>query len=189
MHRVFPRVISWNQKRYPQEYNHSLTLALLKEEFQEWLEAPTEVDKLDALCDIVYVALGALWKADVDEETNAAAEERAQQVFSNLVDFTDEPHYAYFISTHLTVLEYEPDYPVVLGLHLIIKAALTEMLSMSLTYEQCIEALLVVCDSNDSKSVKKVDPAVKANAGDKGPYFVTPEPRLQAILDKREALS
>ncbi|AFV51114.1 nucleotide pyrophosphohydrolase [Vibrio phage VPMS1] len=189
MHRVFPRVISWNQKRYPQEYNHHLTLDLLKEEFQEWLEALTEVDKLDALCDIIYVALGALWKADVSEEANAVAEHHANEVFSRLIENTYEPHYAYFISMHLTVLEYEAEYPVATGLHMIIKAAFTEMLAMRLTYEQCIAALLIVCDSNDSKSVKKTDPAVKANAGDKGPYFVSPEPRLQALLDKREALN
>lgn len=186
MHRVFPRVATWNQKRYPQEYNHPLTISLLREEYKEWLEAKLGVDRLDALCDIVYVALGALWKDNVSEEHNAECEERASEVVGLLLANTDEPHFAYFIGMHLDVLEYEENYPRALGLHLIIKAAMMEALSMGLSYEQFIEALLVVCDSNDSKSIKKTDPAVKANAGDKGPYFVAPEPRLQAILDATE---
>lgn len=189
MHRIYQRVAKWNGQRYEQEYNHTLTLALLSEEFEEWLEASKEVDKLDALCDIIYVALGALWKLNASDQDNEDAEQHASEVLSAILQSTNEPHPAYFIIMHLAVLEFEQDYPIVTGLHMIIKAALVEMLGMGLSYEQCIAALLIVCDSNDSKSIKKVDSAVKANAGDKGPYFVAPEPRLQELLDKRGELN
>lgn len=181
MHRIFKRAAIWNSKRYEQEYNHTLTLSLLNEEFKEWLEAVSEVDKLDALCDIIYVALGALWKAKLINE----GEEAAAELASGLVEVFDEPHYAYFIAAYLAVMEYEQEYSLGLNLHLIIKVALMEMLALGLNYEQCIDALLVVCDSNDSKSIKKTDSSLKANSGNKGPYFVAPEPRLQLLLDKR----
>lgn len=185
MNNVFNRVATWNSRRYDREYDHNLTLALLTEEYTEWCEADSEVKKLDGLCDIIYVALGAIWKLDVTDEANEEAEAQANYVAQGLVEVMDEPHYAYFISTHLAVLKYESDYPILVGLHMIIKAAMMEMLSIGLTYEQSIKALLVVCDSNDSKSVKKTASNVKANDKDKGEFFVAPEPRLQAILDNR----
>lgn len=186
MHNVYPRVISWNEKRYPQEYSHQLTLALLREEYREWLEALSEVDKLDALCDLLYVSLGAIWKFNGTQEQNEEGESRAHSLAHQLVELTNEPNQAYFVGYQIDVLEFEKDYPVLVGLHLIIKFSLLQMLAMGLSYDQCIEAMLVVCDSNDSKSIKKTDPNVKANAGDKGAFFVAPEPRLQQILDKRE---
>ena len=41
----------------------------------------------------------------------------------------------------------------------------------------------VHAEINDSKSIKKTASDVKANDGDKGAYFVAPEPRLTALLE------
>jgi len=62
------RIINWNTVRYPDKgMVVALTHALLKEEVQEFQEATTPVDTLDALVDIVYVAVGAMHKMGLDE--------------------------------------------------------------------------------------------------------------------------
>ena len=157
MNEVIQRICAWNAARYEQQYDHALTIALLREEYKEWLMAKTPVDQLDGLCDLVYVAFGAIWKANIDLEAMRDAEQQSAQVVDN-------------------------DYPLVMSLHLIITSALTQMAGMGLSTDQCVEALLIVCDANDSKSIKKTASNVKANL-DKGPYFKAPEPRLTALLE------
>ena len=44
------------------------------------------------------------------------------------------------------------------------------------------EALNIVCDANDLKPAKKTASGIKAPL-DKGAAFVSPEPRLQALLE------
>lgn len=117
MNNCIPRITYWNSQRYKQVFDHKLTFRLLDEEVDELYRASTDIDKLDALVDIVYVAIGAMWK-------------------------------------------------------------------LGLSPEQITQAIHVVCDSNDSKEVERVEAFVKANMN-KGPNFVPPEPRLQEILNER----
>lgn len=115
MKEIIARVIAWNGKRYPQVYNHTLTVDLLYEELNELDSALSKVDKLDALIDIIYVSIGAIWKLGLD-------------------------------------------------------------------HQRIEEAIHIVCDANDSKSVAKTDPHIKANIN-KGPNFVPPEQRLLELLN------
>lgn len=108
------RICNWNSARYDQQYAHALTIALLQEELDELAGATDAVDKLDALIDLTYVAIGAMWK-------------------------------------------------------------------LGLSPTQIAQAINIVCDSNDSKSVAKTDPNVKANI-DKGANYFRPEPELAKIL-------
>ena len=186
MHNVFKRVSNWNAQRYERKYNHALSISLLREEYKEWLEAKEEVDKLDALCDEVYVAFGVLWKSGAEESELNYSIMQAQTTLENLIN-CNELNPVFFIGTYLDVLEYDMSYPVVQSACNIIQAAVCQMMAMGLSFEQCEEAMLIVCDANDSKSVKKTDPSVKANAGDKGPNFISPEPRLQELLERRHA--
>ena len=113
--KVIPeRIIDWNKERYEQEFDKDLTHSLLTEEVQELLDSTTTVDTLDALVDIIYVSIGAIWK-------------------------------------------------------------------LGLSAQQINEAILVVCDSNDSKTVVKTPSHIKTNIN-KGASFIPPEPRLAAIL-------
>ena len=178
---VFTRVSAWNAARYEQEYSNTLAVSLLREEYVEWLHSTTPVDKLDALCDITYVALGIVWKAKVHPMMFGVAFSNSLATVSLLVD-SFELNPAYFIGSLIDVLEYEADYPVTQCAANVIALSLAQALSMGLSENQFIEALLVVCDSNDSKSVKKVAADIKANAGDKGAGFIPPEPRLLEIL-------
>jgi len=181
MYRVLQRVGAWNAARYRQEHSLSLTVSLLREEQHEFLEAKTPVDKLDALCDLVYVAIGALWKLNVQTEDMNTAQAQAVQVVQNQLK-CNELFPAMYNSTYIDVLEFDHDYPMAMSLQLIITSSMTEMSGMGLDQEQCIEALLIVCDANDSKSISVTKSNVKANI-DKGPYFKAPEPRLTALLE------
>lgn len=183
---IFERVANWNSKRYDRQYDHALSVRLLEEELQEYFDANTLVDQLDAMCDVVYVAMGILWKIDVDNETldyNAAESHR--QTADLLKTNTFEP--VYFAYAVLQQYKHDNDYPVALAAQMLITLCMTQMSAMGLQALESLEALLVVCDSNDSKSIKKTAAHIKANDGDKGAYFVPPEPKLKAILAKVEA--
>ena len=70
------RIVYWNKQRYNQEYNSALTYSLLVEEVQELFMAnvlDNDVDKVDALVDIIYVSVGALWKLGLNENQIVAA--------------------------------------------------------------------------------------------------------------------
>lgn len=184
LHTVSTRVANWNSKRYDRIYDQGLALRLLREEYREWLEADRPVDKLDALCDITYVALGVVWKAEISFEDMQDGFEAAHEIILSLVDNL-EVNPAYLISTLLDVYEFDNEMPLSDSIGKVILAAGTQAMGMGLTWEQFMDACIVVCDSNDSKSIKgKVAANVKANDKDKGAYFVPPEPRLQLILDK-----
>lgn len=114
------RIIEWNSVRYEQVFHKGLTVNLIDEELNELAVAETnEVEQLDALIDIVYVAIGAMWKRGLDAD-------------------------------------------------------------------QINRAIHAVCDSNDSKSITKTNPDVKANL-DKGNSYKSPTEALQAILNERNS--
>lgn len=181
MHRVLQRVGAWNAARYKQVHSLPLTVSLLREEQREFLEAKTPVDRLDALCDLIYVAIGSLWKLNVQMEDMNEAQAQAVRVVQNQLE-CNELYPAMYNSTYIDVLEFGNDYPMAMSLQLIITSSLTEMSGMGLDSEQCIDALLIVCDSNDTKSISPTKASVKANI-DKGPYFKAPEPRLTKLLE------
>ena len=181
--KVFQRVCNWNAARYEREYNKALSVDLLTEELTEWYDADKQVDRLDALCDTIYVALGVVWKSNVNPETLESIAEQANDNLAKLINTET------FMPIHLAsaaLLEYRSDEidTAVYSANLIMFLCLTQMTSMGLTPEEQEAALLVVCDSNDSKSIKKTESHIKANDGDKGPYFQPPEVRLQAILNE-----
>lgn len=180
MQNVFKRVSEWNAKRYDQEYNHELTIALLREEYREWCVAETDVDKLDAICDVIYVAMGALWKSK-----ESLSVEVMQYTFLNLDKLLDieVEHPMYLLGSYLDDAEFSDQQGNALWLYYVIAVANFQAAETGLSMEELIKALNVVCDSNDSKSIKKTASDVKANDGDKGVYFTPPEPRLQEILN------
>lgn len=64
-------ICNWNKARYEQEFNGTLTHDLLLEEVGELYNACIASDKVeivDGLVDIIYVAIGALWKMGFNSE-------------------------------------------------------------------------------------------------------------------------
>lgn len=182
LEKIFVRAARWNAARYDREYNHELSVALLREEHTEWLEATELVDQLDALCDQIYVAMGVLWKLNIDEETNLYNANMAAGDVRKLIK-TDTIMPGYLVSAVLSSYEHDSEYPVAYAMHMIIQCCLVQMGAMHLSHDDMKNAMNIVCDANDTKAVKKTASNVKANT-DKGIDFISPEPRLQALLDK-----
>ena len=178
---VYERVAAWNAARYDQVFDKDLAIKPLREEYMEYLESETDVDRLDALCDLTYIALGTLWKLDAPLATQNNCNEEARALANKFIDL-GEIDLAFFIGTFLDVYEYA-SYPVTQTVFNILAFCSSQMLGMGI---DSIEAMLIVCDSNDSKVAKKTDSTVKANI-DKGSSFIAPEPRLQALLDNARA--
>lgn len=183
---ILERVANWNAARYPRVYNHELAVNLLEEELTEYFEAKTSVDQLDALCDLVFVSMGILWKTAINikllDSTSSWANTQATALLSGS-DF--EP--IYLVAAILARYKYDKDsYPEALAAQTIITMCMVQMLGMGLSNEESLEALLVVCDCNDSKSVEKTEPHIKANGKDKGKDFVSPEYALSIILANME---
>lgn len=184
---IYLRVSTWNAKRYDQVHDLNLTCNLLTEEYvDEYLESTEEVHRLDALCDVIYVALGAIWKENITNEQMNYDLLLASEMVRDLMEAnTLAPHF--YIASLIQALKHEVDMPKSTALMCIVNLALTQMqLELELDLAKCYEALNIVCDSNDSKSIPsdKVDPSVKANT-DKGNFFVAPEPRLNKLLESR----
>ena len=167
MHNIVKRVIDWNSARYDQQYDHELATKLIEEEFNEWLDANTPVQELDALCDIVYVAIGALWKINA-----TWGEEQLQESF-------EKREHIFYVAMHLSMMKHATmEASVYVD---IIACAYSQMYTMGLTGEQAIASMLAVCDSNDSKAVQKTLFNVKTNI-DKGPDYFPPTKALESIL-------
>ena len=61
-------ICDWNAARYEQELDVTLTHNLLEEEIEEFYDAETALGQLDGLVDVVYVAIGAMWKLGLSPE-------------------------------------------------------------------------------------------------------------------------
>jgi len=181
MEQVFNRVAKWNAFRYDREYNHELAVKLLREEQREWMEADNLVDCVHELCDVVFVAFGVMWKLE-QEITPEAARDCFKITDEMSARFVDP---ATLCSATIDCLERADNVDLQLSYALTTALfAQAQMLDYGLTFEQIIECMLVLCDSNDSKTVKKTASDVKANNKDKGAYFKSPVPGIAAIVEQ-----
>lgn len=197
MKTVFESVCAWNAARYEQEFNLELANKLLTEEYRdEWLPAfrklhagerslANEVECLDALADIAYVAMGVCWKADRDWGAISLAQYRILDAQADAMCNWPQLAPGFFIGGLIDSFNFDMEQGVCDTMAMIINACTAEaMYTLGLTEEQFTEAMKVVCNSNNSKSVKRVASDVKANAGDKGPFYVSPKLGLTKILEQ-----
>lgn len=182
---VYKSVSAWNAARYDQQVNLNLACALLVEEYEEFFEKPSAVDKLDALADISYVALGICWKADISEEMLHSKLNFWQDYLQDALDSLPGMQPIYLIPSFVATLGYDMEFGIADSMAAILNlAAFQAFYSYSLTPAMWLEALEAVCKSNDTKVVVQVDSATKANAGNKGPNYVSPTADLAKILNK-----
>ncbi len=180
---VFHSVCEWNEKRYDRVNNAELLVSLLNEELDEYFEADSGVEKLDALCDIMYVAMGGLWKLEVPSELHGPYSEQAKSMMIDLVECCPfEP--VTFIRSIIESIVTCSEVPIPYTLHMIIRLCEFQMYQFGLNYELVCEAMTAVCKSNDSKSIKKTASDSKANDGDKGAFYVSPTAGLTKVLEK-----
>ena len=182
-HTILKRVSTWNRLRYNRVYNQELFLVMMREEYQEFLDAPNDVEKLDALCDMIFVAIGVIWKLDVHEADIALAFDQANNSVLDMVD-SWELYPVYTIAMFLDVLEHSNKYPPLQTAMNIIMACTVQKLSMGLNIEAAQEAIEAVCESNETKNVARVAADDKGNF--KGDFYVPPTEALTRILESRE---
>lgn len=183
----FQRVADWNSKRYEQELNLQLQFNLHYEEFTETLEAANEVERLDGHIDQVFVALGGIWKLGFDRDDACTALEAAQAYWEIMC--LDDSYEVVMnrLASHVDILKYTLEQPATTPALAMIFASVSALNYIALGkygYEtaETLSAANIVCDSNDTKAVKKTATDVKANV-DKGALFIAPEPRLQVIVE------
>lgn len=179
----FERVAKWNSLRYAQEFSETLQTNLATEEYHETVEAETDVDRLDGHIDQIYVSLGGLWKIGL-EASEAYSFLEAATAYSDLA--TSDLEYSeitYCISECIAQIVTTSGPRQAMALANIVALNYRALMLLGYSAGECLRAADIVCDSNDSKSVKKTATDVKANAGDKGAFFIDPAPRLQVIVD------
>ena len=167
------RVIDWNHKRYAKIFNYKLSKDLLYEELTELIEAETTIDKLDAVGDIVFVAIGSLWKmgiksSDIEQLLSVTYENLDNYVF----ELVNKYDLSYAKSLHVSVIAQS------------IAFSCLQTLRNANMSKALLIILKIICDSNDTKSLPadKVDPSVKANI-DKGNTYVGPEAALKELIN------
>jgi hypothetical protein len=150
----------WNSLRYDRFYDPLLTTELLNEETRETLEADTAEEYLDGCMDVAFVAIGAMWKHGVDPHGILAA------LDSNLPMSDDSvtAHLADYVNASFSYAES----------------------ALNLTPDQVVDAYQIVCEANHTKSIKKTASHLKANDGDKGPYFRDPGPLLAKLIEESQ---
>lgn len=178
---ITDRVAEWNAKRYDRVYNFELARSLLLEEIDELQSAVTVTDKLDAIGDIVFVAIGVLWKMGFDKK-------QLMEIFylHNIRQITAHDAYAWTLTVESAAFdmidhETEGSYPgLALALTSVFIIALGSLRGLGLQ-QAFYDIVHAICDSNDTKVVEGRTAAnVKANIV-KGLGYVPPTARLLEI--------
>ena len=81
---IFSRIISWNASRNNFNFNKKNEYDMLAEELKEFTEAISVEEEIDALCDIIVVAVGALNKLGYPPEF--AMSETLKEIESRMQD-------------------------------------------------------------------------------------------------------
>jgi len=85
MSNIFSRVIGWNAERLNLSFNHQNEYDMLMEELGvEFKDAKNEDEMVDALCDIIVVATGALYKLGYSPELTM--DETLKEIESRMQD-------------------------------------------------------------------------------------------------------
>jgi hypothetical protein len=179
---VFESVSSWNSKRYDRVYNSELLVSLLTEEINEYYDADSPVQVLDALCDTTYVAFGGLWKMQVPVEEIQNLFNMSAEMISNIVQSGPYPPIGY-VRAFIDSLSSTDDVPPSFSCVSVIQTCMLQMLEMLGTPELVFEAMSAVCKSNDTKTIKKIESSEKGY-GPKGSVYVSPTAELTKILEK-----
>jgi len=178
---VFKRVSVWNNARYEQTYNRDLAMQLLREEYAEWLAKDGLVNEVKELSDIIFVAMGVIWKLDVSDEDNQTWADHSGQYVANLLQLSNLAP-AYYVGSLLDMMEDAHLSPLNVC-HVIIYLCLAQLSYIGLSDECTTDCINAVCNSNDSKAVKKTASGIKANL-DKGESYKKADTDLLIILSK-----
>lgn len=178
---IVQRVIAWNAARFDRVFNYEMACKLLLEETEELYAAQSVVEKMDAVGDIVFVAIGVLWKLQIPEEYIQYIMYKEDLTKLNNVELH---YYMNFISASVVDnLDHSQKgawsgYSLATFSTFVTALGALRGLGMQDYFYDIVEA---ICNSNDTKEIKKTDPDKKANIN-KGEGFVPPSMALSKIL-------
>lgn len=178
---IFDRPAAWNKLRYKRVYNHELFGNLLFEEYTELKKAKLTVDKLDALADLFFISVGALWKLGINPYSYINATGVIIESYSVLESLNDDytrRHLKDIVNRILDTEEKEETTLKRLVVYLI-EIILAEFVHLKCTKGQATLAITIVCDSNDTKVVGKIHESYKGDL--KGENYVSPTPFLNLL--------
>ena len=154
------RVRQWNLERNGLHYNALLEKSMLKEEFKEYLEATTLVDRIDAWCDFVFVYLGTVAK---------------YQYFWSTV--TEDTNYTIGYKTYLDRLEELESFFYSVTNDIVSDLRAEFMCDKEYLFDTC---MTFVCDANDKKKAdKNSNGKIK-----KGVDWVDPKEKIRDFLER-----
>ena len=187
-HFLCNRITNWNKARYERKYNHELFIDMLYEEFDEYTEAITMVDKLDGLADLYFISIGALWKLGVNPYSHSL---RRGVISTKLEDFTDQHIEEHFIGIKSQVIKIgymvseinQATQEIDIKEHISTLSLLIikEALSIGCTVADFRIVINIVCDSNDTKEVLKLRDYDKGTL--KGENFISPIKQLKIVAE------
>lgn len=182
---IVDRVISWNAARFEQEFNYELEISMLAEELEELYEAKTDTDRLDAVGDICFVAIGTLWKLGLHPKTIESMfyqedMDLATADLPNLIGWSNQ-------CKGFAVDNLDANVPTAytgfdMAITSIMMVAIPTLKGLGFQ-EYFYDIVRIICDSNDTKVVKKTASDTKANI-DKGNTFVPPTETLRNLVNK-----
>lgn len=192
MTNIVAQCIAWNATRYDRVLNLDLALSLLAEETDELFAADNIIDRLDAIGDINFVAIGVMWKAGLSEEEIlellGAFDDGILHDDISTCD-TEMLHFSFAGFVHEVAQDSTLDTTEkVIAFNAAIlaiwhSAFVLRNIGLQQEYFNIVKA---ICDSNDTKEVKgKTDPSIKANIV-KGNSFVPPTAALKQIVANYE---
>jgi len=168
---ILESICEWNEARYEREHCTALTGELLNEELTETVdavEAGNSIAILDGIGDIFYVAIGALWKVGYDAtEIKMFCDDAADKLVPPLP-----------IAVRWYTMTYDERVLPIIAI-----SADQELCDMLGSSVGALEVIRAICDSNDTKEVRKTDSTVKANLT-KGDNYVSPTRALEQIARK-----
>lgn len=179
---IVDKCVKWNRDRYPRTLNNELAISLLFEELDELDDAVAVIDKLDACGDIVFVAIGILWKLGIHERT-------LNEFFyqEDLSVKTQQELYQFMGSVMYTI--FENDYVDVFGdmvlvsttVHAVFVTVFNKLRKLGLQH-RFYDIVEAICKSNSTKMVVMTSPELKANIV-KGVGYISPTEDLLKILN------
>ena len=181
---IYDRPAAWNAARYiTRAYDHTLFTDMLYEEYMEFTEARILPDKLDALADIFFISIGALWKLGKEpyEYLKLVSPEALAYKSVKIARLRSASDNNLLTIVVKAILETD-DLKRIPGMI----TGMLDIINHEFAYLGCEEieaelAIAIVCDSNDTKDLVHLDIGNKGQL--KGIRYRPPTERLTLLAE------
>ena len=175
---IFERPAKWNALRYKQVYNHELFSDMLFEEYTEFKDAKTTADKLDGLADLFFISVGALWKLKANSYDYICDSIDEYALLEELGDFHTGKELTLIVTK---IIENTEANTLKRLITYLIEIIFKEFIYLNCREDQAELAILIVCDSNDTKKVGVIHESYKGDL--KGNNYISPDKRLSLLAE------